>query len=80
MSVKDEEFGLAEYDDTKISVAADITCTIVAPLLTTIPMFVLYFVADTKARLGIIMGFTTLFSIRFVSLDDSVARALSDFD
>ena len=68
MSVKDEELGLAEYDDAKISVAADITCTIFAPLLTTIPMFVLYFAVDVKARLGIIMGFTTLFSIRLVSL------------
>ena len=60
----DEEFGLTEYDDAKISVAADILCTLFAPLLTTVPMFVLYFVSDIKTRLGIIMGFTTLFSIR----------------
>ena len=64
--IKDEEFGLAEYNDTKISIAADIVCTLTAPLLTTIPMFVLYFVRDVEKRLGIIMGFTTLFSIRSV--------------
>ena len=62
--VKDEEFGLREYDDAKISVAADVLCILLAPLLTTIPMFVLYFVSNIKARLGIIMGFTTLFSVR----------------
>ena len=65
-STKDEEFGLTDYNDAKISVAADVTCTLFAPLLTTVPMFVLYFVSDIKNRLGIIMGFTTLFSIRFV--------------
>ena len=64
--IKDEEFGLTEYSDAKISVAADVLCTLFAPLLTTIPMFVLYFVSDIKIRLGIIMGFTTLFSIRYV--------------
>ena len=53
-----------EYNDAKISVAADILCILLAPLLTTIPMFVLYLVSDIKARLGIIMGFTTLFSVR----------------
>ncbi|KAM0803918.1 hypothetical protein BDR22DRAFT_886215 [Usnea florida] len=61
--IKDEELGLTEYDDLKISVAASILCTLFAPLLTTIPMFVLYFVSDIRTRLGIIMGFTTLFSI-----------------
>ncbi|KAL8827199.1 MAG: hypothetical protein Q9191_003333 [Dirinaria sp. TL-2023a] len=59
----DDEFGLTDYNDAKISVAADITCTLFAPLLTTVPMFVLYFVSDIRTRLGIIMGFTTLFSI-----------------
>ena len=63
--IKDEEFGLTEYNDAKIAVAADVTCTLFAPLLTTIPMFVLYFVSDVRNRLGIIMGFTTLFSIRW---------------
>ena len=63
---KDEEFGLTEYNDAKISVAADVTCTLFAPLLTTVPMFVLYFVTDVRNRLGIIMGFTTLFSVRSV--------------
>lgn len=60
---KDDEFGLTDYNDAKISVAADVTCTLFAPLLTTVPMFVLYFVSDIRTRLGIIMGFTTLFSI-----------------
>ena len=46
--------------------ASDIICTIGAPLLTTIPMFVLYFVADVRKRLGIVMGFTILFSITSV--------------
>ena len=62
--IKDEELGLSEYSDHRISMAADITTTLFAPLLTTIPMFVLFFVSDLKNRLGIIMGFTTLFSIR----------------
>ena len=66
LSVNDEELGLAEYDDAKITVAADVTCTLFAPLITTVPMFVLYFVSDVRNRLGIIMAFTTLFSIRFV--------------
>ena len=64
--MKDEEFGLTEYNDAKISLAADVICTLFAPLLTTIPMFVLYFVSDIKTRLGIIMGFTILFSVRYV--------------
>lgn len=63
----DEELGVTEYRDAGISTAADIICTILAPLLTTIPMFVLYFVKDVEKRLGIIMGFTMIFSIRFVS-------------
>lgn len=62
----DEESGPTEYNDEKISTAADIVCTILAPLLTTVPMFILYFVTDVKKRLGIIMAFTTLFSIRSV--------------
>lgn len=48
--------------------ASDIISTIGAPLLTTIPMFVLYFVADIAKRLGIIMGFTVLFSITSVQI------------
>ena len=62
----DVESGLAEYSDEKISIAADIVCTFLAPLLTTVPMFVLFFVTGIKKRLGIIMAFTTLFSIRSV--------------
>ena len=58
--------GLTEYNDENISIAADVLCTILAPLLITVPMFVLYFVSDIKTRLCIIMGFTTLFSIRSV--------------
>ncbi len=72
----DEELGVTEYKDAGISTAADIICTLLAPLLTTIPMFVLYFVKDIEKRLGIIMGFTIIFSIRFVSclfIGDSVA-------
>ena len=65
--VMDEELGVTEYRDAGISTAADIICTLLAPLLTTIPMFVLYFVKDIEKRLGIIMGFTMIFSIRFVS-------------
>ncbi len=65
--IKDEEYGLTEYNDAKISVAAEVVITLVAPLMTTIPMFILYFVLDVKNRLGIIMGFTTLFSIWLVS-------------
>ena len=64
--IQDEEFGLTEYDDTKISLAADIICTLFAPLITTIPIFVLYFVSNVRVRLGIIMAFTTVFSIRLV--------------
>ena len=64
--IQDEEFGLTEYDDAKISLAADVICTLLAPLLTTIPIFVLYFVNNVKIRLGIIMAFTTVFSIRSV--------------
>ncbi len=65
-TIADEEFGLKEYSDEKISMSADIICTLFAPLLTTIPMFILYFVTDIKKRLGIIMAFTTLFSVRSV--------------
>ena len=61
--IKDEEYGLTEYDDAKISTAANIFCTLLAPILTTVPMFILYFVSDVKKRLGIVTGFTTLFSI-----------------
>lgn len=70
--IKDEEFGVTDYDDGRISTAADVICTLFAPLLTTVPMFVLYFVSDIRNRLGIIMGFTTLFSIRLVFLVDAV--------
>ena len=63
----DEELGVTEYRDAGISTAADIVCTLLAPLLTTIPMFVLYTVKDIEKRLGIIMGFTIIFSIRCVS-------------
>lgn len=65
-NIQDEEFGLTEYNDATISLAADITCTLFAPLLTTTPIFVLYFVSDVRNRIGIIMAFTTLFSIRSV--------------
>ena len=65
--VMDEELGVTEYRDAGVSTAADIICTLLAPLLTTIPMFVLYFVKDIEKRLGIIMGFTMIFSIRSVS-------------
>ena len=61
--VRDEEIGLTEYSDAKISTAADIVCTVVAPLLVTVPMFVLSAVNDVRVRLGIIMSFTTAFSI-----------------
>lgn len=62
--VADEELGFTEYKDRKISVAADVLCIILAPLLTTIPMFVLYTIKDVEKRLGIILGFTFLFSAR----------------
>lgn len=66
VTIKDEEHGLTDYDDTKIYRAADVVCTLLAPLLTTIPMFVLSFESGIKTRLGLIMAFTTLFSIRSV--------------
>ena len=52
-------------DRTRL-VAADVLCTLLAPLLTIILMFVLYFVSDIKIRLSTIMRFTTMFSIRYV--------------
>ena len=48
--------------------ASDVICTIGAPLLTTIPMFMLYVVADIAKRLGIIIGFTFLFSIMLIQI------------
>ena len=70
--MKDEELGLAEYDDASISMVSDLVCTIFAPLLTTVPMFILFYVSDVKIRLGIVMGFTFLFSIRSVSIRPNV--------
>ncbi|KAK0509175.1 hypothetical protein JMJ35_008546 [Cladonia borealis] len=75
--VMDEELGVTEYRDAGISTAADIICTLLAPLLTTIPMFVLYFVKDIEKRLGIIMGFTMIFSISLAMF--SSARRIEVF-
>ncbi|KAM0803376.1 hypothetical protein BDR22DRAFT_886751 [Usnea florida] len=73
----DVESGPTEYSDEKISMAADIVCTILAPLLTTVPMFILFFVTDITKRLGIIMAFTTLFSISLAMF--SSARRIEVF-
>lgn len=56
--------------------ASDIICTIGAPLLTTIPMFVPYFVADITKRLGIIMEFAFLFSITPVQISSVLSFLL----
>ena len=59
---------MTAYSDIKISSTTTAICTLLAPLLITILLFILHFVSSVEKRLGIIMGLTTLFSIRLVML------------
>ncbi|KAI9716455.1 MAG: hypothetical protein M1812_005350 [Candelaria pacifica] len=58
----DVESGLANYQDTHMMTAANVISTILAAMLPTVCIFVLYFVKSPLARLGAIMGFSAAFS------------------
>ena len=65
----DEEYGMTAYSDIKMSSSTTGICTLLAPLLITIPLFILHFVGSIEKRLGIIMALTTLFSIWSVNIE-----------
>ena len=62
----DEECGLVEYKDRGILTVVNVISTLLASLLVTTPMVVLYFVHDLEKRLGIVMGSTVMFSLAYV--------------
>lgn len=64
--IVDGDCGLVEYKETAILAAVNIVTILLASLLITVPMFILITVENVHRRLGIIMVFTSLFSIMFV--------------
>jgi len=63
----DEEAGLVEYKDTGIVKVVKVVSTLLASLLVTMPMIVLYFVHNIEKRIGIVTGSTMLFSLASVN-------------
>ena len=59
----DVESGLADYKESRILAAANVVSTMLAAMLPTVCIFVLYFVKRPLARLGVIMAFSATFSI-----------------
>lgn len=68
MTLIDEECGLMEFDDRGILTVVKVISTLLASLLVTAPIVVLYFVHSGKKRLEIVTGSTMLFSIAFAEL------------
>jgi hypothetical protein len=58
----DVESGLTEYDDAKLTAITDFISVVVATMLPTASIFVLYSVTNMLARLGVIMAFSVVFS------------------
>lgn len=59
----DEENGLVHYKDTTLSGITRVLTILVSSLLPSASIFALYFVESLINRLGVIMGFSVLFSI-----------------
>lgn len=59
----DEENGLVHYKDSTLSGITRILTILVSSLLPSASIFILYFVDSLIDRLGVIMGFSVLFSI-----------------
>lgn len=59
----DIESGLTEYKDKTLSTFANVLSTMLAAMLPTICIFVLYFVKSPLSRLGAIMAFSAIFSV-----------------
>ncbi|KAH0555816.1 hypothetical protein GP486_006237 [Trichoglossum hirsutum] len=64
----DEKSGLWEYRDSRINRVAHAISAVISSLLPTSAIFVLYFLHDMKVKLGVIIGFTALFSLALVIL------------
>jgi len=57
------EAGWTEYKDSTISAAARVLKITLAAIISPASIFVLYFVTNILARLGIITGFCAVFSL-----------------
>jgi hypothetical protein len=55
--------GFSKYDDARLIATIEVISTVISSLLPISSIIILYFVTSQPARLGIILGYTALFSI-----------------
>jgi hypothetical protein len=55
--------GFSEYDDARLIAMIEVISTVISSLLPISSIIILYFVTSQPARLGIILGYTAMFSI-----------------
>ena len=60
--------GLAEYDNAHLLAILEVTSTMISSMLPISSIIILYFVRSTPARLGIVVGYTALFSMALALL------------
>ena len=60
-----------EYNSRKIARAASIISTILAAVMLIAPVVILYEISSMRARLGIMAGFTVVFSLCMVGLTNA---------
>ncbi|KAE9374805.1 hypothetical protein N431DRAFT_557033 [Stipitochalara longipes BDJ] len=55
--------GFSKYSDARLIAAIEIVSTVISSMLPISSIIILYYVSSQRARLGIILGFTALFSL-----------------
>jgi hypothetical protein len=60
--------GLSEYDDAYLLAILEVTSTMISSMLPISSIIILHWVTSTSARLGIVVGYTALFSIALALL------------
>jgi hypothetical protein len=55
--------GFSKYDDARLIAIIEVISTVISSMLPISSIIILYFVTSLPARLGIILGYTALFSI-----------------
>ena len=62
------KLGIYKYDDEKILAVTNVVSVVASSLLPTLSIFVLYFLQDPRAKLGVIVAMTSLFSVSMAIL------------
>ncbi|KAH0566303.1 hypothetical protein GP486_000303 [Trichoglossum hirsutum] len=64
----DEESGLYDYSDKALATTANVISAVISGLLPVLAIVVLYNVHRQAAKIGVIVGFTALFSVALASI------------